>query len=119
MASVSGGLRALKAAAEIFAAAIRVYAPGKVHGLIHTRASDHVAFVFCGYPGGRWGWVPINAWMMETPGAAHPLFGDREHWYAQPQHHFLEAGAEAGAPQAAKVYAELRIAEITKAYGYK
>ncbi len=118
--SVGGGMSALKAAAEVFAAAIRVSgAPGKVKGLIHTRAGASKAFVYCGYPGGRWGWIPINAWMMETPGARHPLFGDRRRWYTQPQNHFMERGADAGMAQASKVYGDMRIDEIIAAYGYK
>lgn len=125
---VTSSTPALKAAAEVLAAAVRVMA-GKFSERIPaaTRAylgsTSNMAYVSAGRPGGKWGWTPIHAWMFDEPHAGsipkHPVFGNRKIWKYQPYRPFLEEGAEAGVEQAAQVYADLSIAKWCAQAGYK
>lgn len=69
--------------------------------------------------GGRGGRAAPNAAMFETPGARHPLFGNKKHWYEQPYRPFMEEGAERGASEAADVYADVTIGIWLKETGWK
>lgn len=86
---------------------------------VYMGAGSNVAFIAAGTPTGRWGWTPIHAWMFETPGARHPLFGDRKRWYVQPYRPFMEEAAEAKGQAAAERYADIEIMFLAKAHGYK
>ena len=125
---VTSSTTALKAAAEVIAAATRVIAgrfsstiPGVTRSYLGT--GGFTAFVAAGHKGGKWGWTPINAWMFEEPHSGkipkHPLFGNRSHWYYQPYRPFMEEGAAAGADQAAKVFADLSIDKWLAQTGWK
>jgi hypothetical protein len=111
----------LLAAARVIAGELKKYA-----GAVSRQAGDAVnvsenldgtVFVNAGRPAGRWGWHPIQAWMFET-GSAHPLFGDRGHWYNQPHRPFLDAAANAGADRAAEAYAEKEVERLRRDYGF-
>jgi hypothetical protein len=130
---VTSSTTALKAAAEVIAAATRVVAgkfsskiPGVVHSYLGT--GGFTAFVAAGHKGGKWGWTPINAWMFEEPHGSstpkHPVFatGPRKtwgKWYYQPYRPFMEEGAAAGADQAAKIFADLSIDKWLGQTGWK
>lgn len=112
----------MKVAVEVVADRVRVivgrYAPG-IAAVTRTYTRGNVGFVSPGSPGGKWGWEPINAWMFETPGARHPLFGDRERWYAQPYRPFLEQAAEVSADEAAQKYLDKTVDGWARELGYK
>jgi hypothetical protein len=124
---VTSSTTALKAAAEVIAAATRVMAgkfsstiPGVVRSYLGPGST---AFIAAGQKGGKWGWTPIIAWMFEEPHSGkvpkHPLFGNRSRWYYQPYRPFMEQGAAAGAEQAAKVFADLSIDKWLAETGWK
>lgn len=125
---VTSNTTALKAAAEVIAAAVRVYAsrfstriPAATRAYLGPGSRN--AFVSAGRAGGEWGWTPIHAWMFEAEHDGrvpkHPFFGNRKRWYYQPYRPYLEEGAEASAQQAANVYADLSIAKWLAQSGYK
>lgn len=62
--------------------AARYTARGAAAVNVLPAAKWDVVFVRAGRPGGEWGWDPINAWELDNNGR-HPLYGDREHWYAE------------------------------------
>lgn len=73
------------------------------------------AYVSAGGPGGK---AAPNAAMFETPGARHPLFGDRKHWYVQPYRPFLEEAADNAGQEAEEAYADGCIEVMTKTSGW-
>lgn len=125
---VTSNMSALKAAAEVLAAAVRVTA-GKFSREIPPAVRSYVAgtpgtaWVAAGRAGGKWGWTPITAWLFDEPHSGkvpkHPLFGNRNRWYYQPYRPYIEEGTEIGLDQAAKVYADLSIAKWCKEAGFK
>jgi hypothetical protein len=124
---VTSSTTALKAAAEVIAAATRVIAGGFAPGIASVIRSylgpGSTAYIAAGHKGGKWGWTPINAWMFEEPHSGkvpkHPLFGSRSRWYYQPYRPFMEEGAAAGADQAAKVFADMSIDKWLAQTGWK
>lgn len=58
-----------------------------------------------------------NAIMFETPGARHPLFGDREYWYTQPYRPFMEEAAEEKADEAMQSFADDMIEQMLNENG--
>lgn len=112
---------ALRAAARIFADAIRKHA-----GVVSRQTAAAVNIsegggssieVNAGHPGGPWGWEPIQGWMFET-GASHPLFGDKGHWYPQRHYPFLEIGTREALDRAADAYADIEIDRLLAEYGW-
>lgn len=119
---------ALRLAANVFARYMRRFAKSDMKSdetaaavNIRTVSSD-VVDVNAGYPtpasdNGPWGWTPIQAWMFET-GSKHPLFGNERHWYNQPKRPILDKTAEVAGNEAETVYADVRIAELAREFGY-
>lgn len=112
---MAGNGEALRAASKVVADAVKKFAAARTP---RTADATHVVgddLVSAGSPGGQWGWEPITAWMFQT-GAAHPLFGNKGHWYNQPHYPFLDLAAEASATDAANAYADIRIPQLLDEY---
>lgn len=127
MATVSeaGHLAAIRAASRViedhvWEAARTMPTKSGTHRKIPPSVSSYVRSGI-GYvtAGGRGGQQAPNAAMFETPGARHPLFGDKKHWYTQPYRPFMEEGAEAGLDDAANVYADICIQTWCKETGWR
>lgn len=69
--------------------------------------------------GGAGGLEAPNAYMFETQGARHPLFGDKSHWYTQPYRPFLEEAADQAGQDACETYADIAIAVWARESGYR
>lgn len=108
------------AAARVIAVYLRKFAGAitkQTADAVNISDEGDVTSVNAGRPAGPWGWTPIQAWMFET-GAAHPLFGDKGHWYNQPHRPFLDATVAAGADGAAQAYADKEVPRILREYGF-
>lgn len=89
-------MKRLRAAAQIVADGIKAAAAPfseRIAASVKVRSTVKGVYIIAG------GAAAPNAYPFET-GAAHPLFGDRAHWYPQPKRQFLELG-EAGTLDAA------------------
>lgn len=98
----------LKAAAEVLADEVRKQAgavSSRTAGAVNVKAAGGGWEINAGYPGGRWGWDPIQGWMFDE-GAKHPLFGDRSHWYAQKHWPFMALAVSLAIDKAADAYAD-------------
>lgn len=118
----------LKTAAKVIAEAAKVLSRSAkiTAGMkVYKAPGGGSVFIAAGAHGGKWGWVPVNAWMFETPDSWHPLFahGPRgtdgwRHWYVQPYRPFLEMAAETTGQEAAEVFASLEIARLARLNGF-
>lgn len=109
----------LRAAAETIADAARA-----ISGRFSRRIPASIRVTVAGKSaavkaGGRKGELAPNAAMFETPGARHPLFGDKSHWYFQPHRPFLEEAAQARGDKAAEEYADAVIDSWKRTLGFK
>jgi hypothetical protein len=88
----------------------------KIPPTIRSFIRAGIAYVSAGGTGGQ---EAPNAYMFETEGARHPLFGNKRHWYDQPFRPFLEEAAEIAGDDAAEAYADITIGVWAKESGYK
>lgn len=118
--SMAGENAGLKEAADIIrdvAKEITAAMPSKkIPPTIISFVRGGVAYVNAGGPGGK---TAPNAYMFETIGARHPLFGDKRHWYDQPYRPFLEDAAEIAGQAAANAYADIAISTWARESGYR
>ena len=111
---------ALRAAARVMATYLRA-AAGR-----YTRAGAAAvnvvttvpgeASVRAGFPGGPYGWAPIQAWMLDDNGR-HEAWGSDKRWYNENRKRGNAVGiitgpaADAGATPAASAWADVYVAE--------
>jgi hypothetical protein len=119
MVSPAGEIAGLERAAEIIAEAVKAAAEAlpskKIPPTVRSYVRAGIGYVTAGGTGGQ---EAPNAHMFETPGARHPLFGNKKHWYNQPYRPFMEEGAEAAADEAAEAYADATIGVWAKESGF-
>jgi hypothetical protein len=115
--SNSGNTAGLKAAAEFLAEKMAQKAAElpskKIPPTLKSYVRGEVGYINAGGTGGS---EAMNAYMFETPGARHPLFGNRKHWYGQEYRPFMEEAAEEFGDEAAQIYADAAI-EVWKEEG--
>ena len=94
----------LREAAEVIAVRARAISATfskRIPASIKITGGTTGVYIIAGGPDGK---EAPNAYPFEY-GVRHPLFGNRNHWYAQPKRPFLEEAAVQAADAAAEAFA--------------
>lgn len=114
---------ALNAAARVFKGITRVVVAQRTResaAAVNTfRYGPQQVGIRIGRPGGEWGWIPIQAFMLDNDWR-HPFFGNRKKWYSENVHNepkmgmLTDASVAAGADPAVTTFADTYVAEKFK-----
>lgn len=117
---MDGAIReGLSAAADVLSRIMRAVAGVKTN---ETAAAVNVNWNFedvevrAGYPGGEWGWTPIQALMFDN-NKRHPLYGNRRHWYHEGYYPITEATVRIGADEATEAFADAAVDRLLEEHG--
>lgn len=113
--ALSAAVRVLRGITRVVAAK---YTQEGADAVNQVRTGPYSVTIRVGRPGGEWGWLPIQAFMLEE-NWRHPFFGNRKRWYNENIRHGEKVGLITGevvdaCQPAVDTFADVYVAEKFK-----